>query len=121
MADDSRAVGRFDRNIGSPRASLEEEREPEYRLDDTQEHEFLVVFRMLDRHGDGLITRPDIRRVLHTMGADPSERELDFVIQEIGGANDVVAAPQFLKWIAKKMNQDLREELAEMWRLINPK
>lgn len=83
--------------------------------------EFKQVFKRMDRNSDGLLTRTEMKHVLSATGQKPSDEEVADLVKEISGAS-AINERQFLTFISNQLRQqDLYEEFAEAWRLVNEK
>ncbi|KAL7226313.1 hypothetical protein ACSBR1_021430 [Camellia fascicularis] len=89
------------------------------QLSDDQISEFKEDFRLLDKDGDGCITTKELRTVMRSLGQNPTEAELQNMINEVDAdGNGTIDFPEFLNLMARKMKDtDFEEELKEAFRL----
>ena len=77
-------------------------------LTEEQIAEFKEAFSLFDMDGDGTITTKELGAVMRYLGQNPTEAELQYIIKE------VVAFPEFLIIMARKMKErDNEEEIRE--------
>jgi len=65
--------------------------------------EFKEAFSLFDKNGDGTIATKDLGTVMRSLGANPTEAELQGMTHEFD-ANGTVDFPEFLTLMARKMN-----------------
>ncbi|XP_077987619.1 neo-calmodulin-like [Glandiceps talaboti] len=77
--------------------------------------EFKEAFSMFDKNGDGKITTGELGTVMRSLGLNPTDEELDDMINEIDAdGNGTVEFPEFISMMVKKRSHsdpetDLRE------------
>ena len=66
--------------------------------------EFKMVFSLFDKDGDGSITTNELGTVLRLLGQNPTEVELEDLINEVdANGNGTIDFPEFLTMMARKM------------------
>nr|BBI93218.1 fusion protein of luciferase and GCaMP6f [synthetic construct] len=91
----------------------------EYNLPDqlTEEQiaEFKEEFSLFDKDGDGTITTKELGTVMRSLGQNPTEAELQDMINEVDADGDgTIDFPEFLTMMARKMKyRDTEEEIRE--------
>ncbi|XP_045186911.1 calmodulin-A-like isoform X2 [Mercenaria mercenaria] len=90
-------------------------------LTEEQIAEFMEAFSLFDKDGDGLITTKELGTVMRSLGQNPTEAELQDMINEVDAdGNASVDFPEFLKMMAKKMrSKDSDEEVKEAFRVFD--
>ena len=84
------------------------------QLTEEQIAEFKEAFSLFDKDGDGTITTKELGTVMRSLGQNPNEEELQYMIKE------VVAFPEFLIIMAQKMKEKAsKEEIREAFRVFD--
>ena len=84
------------------------------QLTEEQIAEFKEAFSLFDKDGDGTITTKELGTVMRSLGQNPNEAELQYMIKE------VVAFPEFLIIMAQKMKEKVsKEEIREAFRVFD--
>ena len=84
------------------------------QLTEEQIAEFKEAFSLFDKDGDGTITTKELGTVMRSLGQNPNEAELQYMIKE------VVAFPEFLIIMAQKMKEKAsKEEIREAFRVFD--
>ena len=66
--------------------------------------EYKMVFSLFDKDGDGSITTNELGTVLRLLGQNPTEVELEDLINEVdANGNGTIDFPEFLTMMARKM------------------
>ncbi|CAF0800435.1 unnamed protein product, partial [Brachionus calyciflorus] len=97
----------------------------EVSLTEEQIFEFREAFSLFDRDGDGWITTSELGTVMRALGQNPTETELQDMINEIdedanNTGNGNIDFEEFLIMMAKKMkDNDGEEELREAFRVFD--
>ncbi|CAF0800415.1 unnamed protein product, partial [Brachionus calyciflorus] len=93
----------------------------EVSLTEEQIFEFREAFSLFDRDGDGWITTSELGTVMRALGQNPTETELQDMINEIDeDGNGNIDFEEFLIMMAKKMkDNDGEEELREAFRVFD--
>ena len=74
------------------------------QLTDDQIVEFKEAFSLIDKDGDGSITTNELGMVLGLLGQNPTEVELEDLINEVdANGNGTIDFPEFLTMMARKM------------------
>ena len=83
--------------------------------------EFKEAFSLFDRDGDGSITSKELGTVMRSLGQNPSEAELQDMINEVDvDGNGSIDFPEFLSLMARKMKDtDTEEELVDAFRVFD--
>ncbi|MBA0806514.1 hypothetical protein Gohar_005965 [Gossypium harknessii] len=91
------------------------------QLTDEQIAEFKEAFSLFDKDGDGCITTKDLETVMRSLGQNPTEAELQGMINEVDAdQNGTIDFPEFLNLIARKMKDtDSEEELKEAFKVFD--
>ncbi|XP_030236483.1 calmodulin-like [Gadus morhua] len=83
------------------------------QLTEEQIAEFKEAFSLFDKDGDGTITTKELGTVMHSLGQNPTEAELQDMINEVDGNGTI----EFLTMRARKMKEtDGEEEIREAFR-----
>ncbi|KAM7158788.1 calmodulin-alpha-like [Molossus nigricans] len=77
------------------------------QLTEEQVAEFKEAFSLLDKDGDGTITTKELGTVLRSLGRNPTEAELQDMINEVDGTIDFL---EFLTMMARQMKDTDSEE-----------
>ncbi|XP_036113721.1 calmodulin-like [Molossus molossus] len=77
------------------------------QLTEEQVAEFKEAFSLLDKDGDGTITTKELGTVLQSLGRNPTEAELQDMINEVDGTIDFL---EFLTMMARQMKDTDSEE-----------
>uniref|UniRef100_A0A2K6MME7 EF-hand calcium-binding domain-containing protein 11 n=1 Tax=Rhinopithecus bieti TaxID=61621 RepID=A0A2K6MME7_RHIBE len=88
---------------------------------DEQIAEFKEAFSLFDKDGDGTITTKELGAVLRSLVQNPTEAELQDVINEVDAdGNGTMDFPEFLTKMARKMKDtDSEEEIREAFRVFD--
>jgi calmodulin len=91
------------------------------QLTEEQINDFKVPFGLLDGDGDGTITTKELGTVMRSLGQNPTERELQDMINEVDGdGNGTIDFPEYLIMMARKMKDtDTEEEIREAFRVFD--
>lgn len=91
------------------------------QLTEEQIAEFKEAFSLFDRDGDGSITSKELGTVMRSLGQNPSEAELQDMINEVDvDGNGSIDFPEFLSLMARKMKDtDTEEELVDAFRVFD--
>jgi len=76
---------------------------------------------LFDKSGDGTITTKDLGTVIRALGKNPTEAELQDIINEVDPNGDgTVDFPSFLTIMARKMkDQDTEDDIIEAFRVFD--
>ncbi|XP_058105407.1 calmodulin-1-like [Magnolia sinica] len=90
-------------------------------LTEEQISEFQEAFCLFDKDGDGCITIEELATVIRSLGQDPTEEELQDMINEVDvDGNGTIEFGEFLNLMARKMKEtDAEEELREAFRVFD--
>ncbi|XP_021357513.1 calmodulin-beta-like isoform X3 [Mizuhopecten yessoensis] len=105
-------------------------------LTDEQVAEFKEAFTLFDKDGDGTITTSELGTVMRSLGQNPTETELQDMINEVdadeltfygpiqtnccGLGNGTIDFEEFLHMMARKMKEtDSEEDLREAFRVFD--
>ena len=90
-------------------------------LDEEQITEFKEAFTVFDENGDGVITTKELGNVMKTLGQNPTEAELQDMINEVDAdGNGTIDFPEFLTMMARKMKDtDTEEEIIEAFKVFD--
>ena len=90
-------------------------------LTDEQIDEFKEAFNLYDKDGDGTITILEIGTVMRSLGQNPTEAELQDLLNEVDNdGNGVIDFPEFLEMMAKKVsNTSSEKELVEAFKVFD--
>ncbi|XP_028934248.1 calmodulin-like protein 3 [Ornithorhynchus anatinus] len=91
------------------------------QLSEEQIAEFKEAFSLFDKDADGTITTKELGTVMRSLGQNPTEAELQDMINEIDAdGNGTVDFPEFLGMMARKMKDtDSEEEIREAFRVFD--
>ncbi|KAL2218224.1 calmodulin-like protein [Thermoascus aurantiacus ATCC 26904] len=109
-------------SLGQQHLSLP--RSPTYLADSLTEEqvsEFKEAFSLFDKDGDGQITTKELGTVMRSLGQNPSESELQDMINEVDADNNgTIDFPEFLTMMARKMKDtDSEEEIREAFKVFD--
>jgi calmodulin len=88
-------------------------------LTEEQIAEFKEAFQIFDKDGDGSITTKELGTVMRSLGQNPSEEELQKMIEEVDkDGSGTIDFKEFLTLMARKMNDtDTEEELIDAFKV----
>ena len=91
------------------------------QLTEEQISEFKEAFTLFDKDGDGTITTKEFGTVLRSLGQNPTEQELQEMINEVDAdGNGEVDFDEFLTMMARKMKDtDSEEEIFDAFRTFD--
>merc|ERR1712183_21283 len=91
------------------------------QLTEEQIAEFKEAFSLFDKDGDGTITTRELGTVMRSLGQNPTEAELQDMVNEIDADGDgTIDFPEFLTMMARKMKDtDSEEEIKEAFRVFD--
>uniref|UniRef100_A0A2K5JHR2 EF-hand domain-containing protein n=1 Tax=Colobus angolensis palliatus TaxID=336983 RepID=A0A2K5JHR2_COLAP len=90
------------------------------QLTEEQIAEFKEAFSLFDKDGDGTITTKELGAVLRSLVQNPTEAELQDVINEVDAdGNGTIDFPEFLTKMARKMKDTDSEEIREAFRVFD--
>ncbi|EPS38312.1 hypothetical protein H072_7905 [Dactylellina haptotyla CBS 200.50] len=91
------------------------------QLTEEQVSEFKEAFSLFDKDGDGQITTKELGTVMRSLGQNPSESELQDMINEVDADNNgTIDFPEFLTMMARKMKDtDSEEEIREAFKVFD--
>uniref|UniRef100_K4DIE3 RCaMP n=2 Tax=Entacmaea quadricolor TaxID=6118 RepID=K4DIE3_ENTQU len=91
------------------------------QLTEEQIAEFKEAFSLFDKDGDGTITTKELGTVMRSLGQNPTEAELQDMINEVDADGDgTIDFPEFLIMMARKMKDtDSEEEIREAFRVFD--
>ncbi|KAK9774249.1 putative EF-hand protein [Seiridium cardinale] len=94
---------------------------PADSLTEEQVSEFKEAFSLFDKDGDGQITTKELGTVMRSLGQNPSESELQDMINEVDADNNgTIDFPEFLTMMARKMKDtDSEEEIREAFKVFD--
>ncbi|XP_061999478.1 uncharacterized protein LOC133716840 [Rosa rugosa] len=83
--------------------------------------EFKEAFSLFDKDGDGSITTEELGTVMRSLGQNPTEEELQDMINEVDvDGSGTIECQEFLDLMAKKMKgTDFDEQLKEAFRVFD--
>ena len=89
------------------------------QLTEEQIAEYKEAFSLFDKSGDGTITTKDLGTVIRALGKNPTEAELQDMINEVDAdGNGTIDFPEFLTMMARKMKDtDSEEEILEAFKV----
>ncbi|XP_051007392.1 calmodulin-like protein 3 [Acomys russatus] len=91
------------------------------QLTEEQIAEFKEAFSLFDKDGDGCITSQELGTVMRSLGRNPTEAELQGIVNEINtDGNGTVDFPEFLTIMSRKTREnDSEEEIREAFRAFD--
>uniref|UniRef100_UPI000CD7E245 K-GECO n=1 Tax=Entacmaea quadricolor TaxID=6118 RepID=UPI000CD7E245 len=91
------------------------------QLTEEQIAEFKEAFSLFDKDGDGTITTKELGTVMRSLGQNPTEAELQDMINEVDADGDgTFDFPEFLTMMARKMSYRVtEEEIREAFRVFD--
>jgi len=91
------------------------------QLTEDQISEFKEAFSLFDKDGDGTITTLELGTVMRSLGQNPTEAELQDMINEVDADGDnMIDFPEFLTMMARKMRDtDTEEEIKEAFKVFD--
>ena len=91
------------------------------KMNEEQIAEFKEAFSIFDKNGDGAISREELGNVMKSLGQDPTETDLQDIINEVDADRDgAINFQEFLIMMGRKMGKENRqEELREAFRLFD--
>ena len=92
-----------------------------YQMTEEQIAKYKEGFSVLDKNGDGLITREELGTVMRSLGQNPTEADLHDIINEVDADRDgTINFNEFLTMMGMKMEETNRvAELQEAFRLFD--
>ncbi|XP_038066029.1 calmodulin-beta-like [Patiria miniata] len=90
-------------------------------LSEAQIAEFRQAFSIFDKDGDGTITHKELATVMRSLGQNPSEAELQDMINEADqDGNGTIDFTEFVSMMGQKMKElDTEEEIREAFRVFD--
>ncbi|KAL3634483.1 Calmodulin-3 [Castilleja foliolosa] len=90
-------------------------------LNEEQIVQFQEAFSLFDKDGDGCITIEELGRVIRSLDQNPSEEELQDMINEVDSdGNGTIEFAEFLNLMANKIKEsDAEEELKEAFKVFD--
>ncbi|WOL19637.1 calmodulin-1-like [Canna indica] len=90
-------------------------------LSQDQITEFQEAFCLFDKDGDGCITLDELATVIKSLGQNPTEEELQEMIQEVDAdGSGTIEFGEFLNLMARKMKEsDVEDELIEAFKVFD--
>jgi calmodulin len=91
------------------------------QLTEEQIAEFNEAFALIDKDGDGTITTKELGTVMRILGQNPTEAELQDMINEIDtDDNGTIDFPEFLVMMANKCKDiNAEDEMTEAFRVFD--
>lgn len=91
------------------------------QLSPDQKSEFKEAFGLFDKDGDGSITTKELGTVIRSLGQNPTEEELQDMINEVDAdGSGTIECQEFLELMAKKIKgTDSDEQLKEAFRVFD--
>ncbi|KAJ6466853.1 calmodulin [Mycena sanguinolenta] len=91
------------------------------QLSPEQISEFKEAFTLFDKDGNGMITTVELGTVMHSLGKNPTESELQDMINEVDvDRNGTIDFPEFLAMMAKKFQDtDSEEEIRQTFAVFD--
>merc|ERR1712036_16531 len=89
------------------------------QLTEEQIAEFKEAFSLFDKDGDGTITTKELGTVMRSLGQNPSEGELQDMINEVDNdGSGSIDFPEFFHLMSRKMHDtDTEDEIREAFRV----
>ncbi|XP_042433431.1 calmodulin-1-like [Zingiber officinale] len=90
-------------------------------LSEEQVTEFHEAFCLFDKDGDGCITPEELGTVIKSLGQNPSEEELQEMVQEVDAdGNGSIEFGEFLNLMSRKVKEtNVEEELKEAFKVFD--
>ena len=88
----------------------------------SEEHisEFKEAFSLFDKEGDGTISTKDLGTVMCSLGRNPTEAELQDMIEEFYDGSGTIDFPEFLTIMTRKIGDaDSEEEIKEAFKVFD--
>ena len=93
------------------------------QLTEEQTAEFKEAFQLFDKDGSGSISAQELGTVMRSLGQNPTEAELQDMINEVdseGDGDGEIDFTEFLQMMAKKMKDtDSEEEIKEAFKVFD--
>jgi len=91
------------------------------KMSKEQVAQFKAAFEMFDKDGDGTITTKELGTVMRNLGANPTETELQDMINEVDGdGSGEIDFDEFLQLMGSKMkDSDAESELRAAFRAFD--
>jgi len=91
------------------------------QLSQEQISEFREAFSLFDKDGDGSITTVELGTVMRSLGQNPTEIELQDMINEVDSDGDgTLSFEEFLQMMASKLaGEDDEDELAQAFKVFD--
>jgi calmodulin len=91
------------------------------KLTEQQIAEFKEAFNLFDKDGDGAISVKELGTVMRALGNNPTESELQDIINELDQNQDnTIDFPEFMNIMAKRGKEgDTEEELIEAFKVFD--
>uniref|UniRef100_A0A8C6QEE3 EF-hand domain-containing protein n=1 Tax=Nannospalax galili TaxID=1026970 RepID=A0A8C6QEE3_NANGA len=90
------------------------------QLTEEQITEFKEAFSLFNKYGDSTITMKELGTVMRSLGQDPTEAELQDMINEVDAVgNGTIDFPEFLTMMARKVKDTGSEEVREAFRVFD--
>lgn len=91
------------------------------KLTEEQITEFKEAFSLFDKNNDGKITTKELGTVMRSLGQNPSESELNDMINEVDMNSDgSIDFPEFLTMMARKLkDNDSELEIIEAFKVFD--
>ena len=86
-----------------------------------KKNEYLEAFKIFDKNNDGLITQDELKQLLNNIGQNPSDSEIQDMINEIDIDGDgKINFDNFITLMEKKLrDHDNEEELIETFKVFD--
>jgi len=90
-------------------------------LTEEQIEEFKEAFSLFDKDGDGTITPKELGTVMRSLGQNPTEAELQDMINEVGAdEHGFIDFPEFLSLMARTMRDwDTEDEIIDAFKVFD--
>lgn len=91
------------------------------KLTEEQVAEFREAFKIFDKDGDGKIDRQELGTVMRALGQNPTQREIDDLVNEMDQNNDAaINFAEFLTMMARQVKeQDVEAEILEAFKVFD--